>query len=94
MATTATKKTTAAKPKVNAEPAKPKSVKKPKAEVKPVSQDVTNVQVRVTKEKKASQGLKIYKVSAPLKNDESVLHKLTSIQKAKNWVKRIFGVKK
>lgn len=94
MATTATKKTTAPKPKVNAETAKPKSVKKPKAEVKTEGRNVTNVQVRVTKEKKASQGLKIYKVSAPLKNDASVLNKVTSIQKAKNWIKRVLGVKK
>lgn len=94
MATTATKKTTAPKPKVNAETAKPKSVKKPKAEVKTEGRNVTNVQVRVTKEKKASQGLKIYKVSTPLKNDASVLNKVTSIQKAKNWIKRVLGVKK
>jgi hypothetical protein len=91
---TATKKETAPKAKTNAAPAKPKSEKKPKAETKIVeAKDVTNVQVRVTKEKKAPQGLKIYKVSTPLKNDELVLSKLTSIQKAKNWIKRIFGVK-
>lgn len=92
MEKTATKKTTAAKPKVNAESAKPKSVKKPKAETKIADGNhVTNVQVRVTKEKKAPQGLKIYKVSTPLKNDELVLNKVTSIQKAKNWIKRILG---
>lgn len=91
MEKTATKKTTAAKPKVNAESAKAKSVKKPKAEVKTDGRDVTNVQVRVTNEKKVSQGLKIHKVSAPLKNDELVLGKLTSIQKAKNWISRILG---
>lgn len=94
MATMATKKTTAAKSKASAEPAKPKSEKKPKAEVKTDGSNVTNVQVRVTKEKKPSQGLKIYKVSTPLKNDESVLHKLNSIQKAKNWINRIMGRKK
>jgi hypothetical protein len=73
--------------------AKPKTTNKPKAEVVPTG-DVTNVQVRVTKEKKTTNGIKIHKVATPIANDALVLNKITSIQKAKNWIKRVLNIKK
>lgn len=91
---TATKKTNAVK-KETAAPAKPKAVKKPKVEAQSTEgRDVRNVQIHLTKEKKASAKPKVYKTASPLKNDSLVLGKVTSIQKAKNWIKRILGVKK
>lgn len=93
---TATKKTNAVK-KETAAPAKPKVVKKPKAEVQPTEgRDVRNVQIHLTKAKKSkvTDETKVYKTATPLKNDALVLHKVTSIQKAKNWIKRLLGVKK
>lgn len=91
---TATKKTPAVK-KETAVAAKPKAVKKPKVEAQSTEgKDVRNVQIHLTKEKKVSNETKVHKMSAPLKNDALVLHKVTTIQKAKNWVKRLFGVKK
>lgn len=93
---TATKKTTAVK-KETAEAVKPKVVKKPKAETAPAEgRDVRNVQIHLTKEKKTkvTDETKVFKTATPLKNDSLVLNKVNSIQKAKNWIKRILGVKK
>jgi len=92
---TKTKKTTARNGNSTAAAvkAKPKTAKKPKAEVVPTG-DVTNVQVHVTKEKKTTNGIKIHKVAAPIANDALVLNKMTSIQKAKNWIKRVLNIKK
>ena len=88
---TATKKTNAVK-KEAAASTKPKAVKKPKVEVQPTEgKDVRNVQIHLTKEKKVSAKPKVYKTATPLKNDSLVLHKVTTIQKAKNWIKRLLG---
>ncbi len=85
---TATKKTNAVKKEVTAE--KPKSVKKPKLEKQSTEgRDVRNVQIHLTKEKNVSTEPKVHKMSAPVKNDSSVLHKVTSVEKAKNWIKRL-----
>jgi hypothetical protein len=73
--------------------AKRKTTKKPKTEVVPTG-DVTNVQVHVTKERKTTNGIKIHKVATPIANDALVLNKMTSIQKAKNWIKRVLNIKK
>jgi hypothetical protein len=90
---TATKKTNAVKKEVTAE--KPKAVKKPKVETQSTEgKDVRNVQVHLTKEKKVSVDSKVYKTATPLKNDSLVLHKVNSIEKAKNWIKRLLRVKK
>ena len=88
---TATKKETAVK-KEAAVTAKPKAVKKPKVEAQSTeNRNVRNVQIHLTKEKNVSTEAKVHKMSAPVKNDALVLHKVTTIQKAKNWINRIMG---
>jgi hypothetical protein len=93
---TQTKKTTAAKEKTTTAGAKPKTVKKPKTENKPTeSKDVTNVQVHVVRTKKTiTKKPQTHQTATSYQNDALVFSNLTKIQKVKNWVKRVLGIKK